>query len=306
MRTILKMLILTASYLSGGPAAAEELQNCTLVRLAALDMDIDAVGRVTVPMTMNGHDLKMVVDTGGFITAVTAETAQSLALAAKIIPMSRITLFNGDTINHYTTVEEIKLGNLHASRWDFLLMPQGDSLAGIGGILGPDVLRSYDVEFDFANAKLNLYSPDHCGGQVVYWTHDPYAAVPMQIDYSGHSLVEVQLDGKPVKALVDTGAWRTTMELEEAQDLFGEQFAKGLKHDANEEGASTYPFKSLTLEGVAVNNPDIVLISRERAKIFAKNWGEPKLIIGMGILRRLHLYIAYREKKLYLTPASAH
>jgi hypothetical protein len=33
---------------------------------------------------------------------------------------------------------------------------------------------------------------------------------------------------------------------------------------------------------------------------------ETKLILGMGILRQLHIYIAYREKKLYVTAASAH
>jgi hypothetical protein len=33
---------------------------------------------------------------------------------------------------------------------------------------------------------------------------------------------------------------------------------------------------------------------------------DPTIILGMGILRQLHLYIAYREKNLYVTPASAH
>jgi hypothetical protein len=27
------------------------------------------------------------------------------------------------------------------------------------------------------------------------------------------------------------------------------------------------------------------------------------VILGMGILRQLHLYIAYKEEKLYITPA---
>jgi hypothetical protein len=33
--------------------------------------------------------------------------------------------------------------------------------------------------------------------------------------------------------------------------------------------------------------------------------GLPQVLIGMDILRHLHLYIAYREQKLYITPASA-
>jgi hypothetical protein len=35
-----------------------------------------------------------------------------------------------------------------------------------------------------------------------------------------------------------------------------------------------------------------------------QNIREP-LILGVGILRQLHLYIAYKEQKLYITPALA-
>jgi hypothetical protein len=56
-----------------------------------------------------------------------------------------------------------------------------------------------------------------------------------------------------------------------------------------------------------VINPDIVLVSEEKAKIFAQPFSDlPKLVIGMATLRRLHLYIAYFERKLYVTQAGAH
>jgi hypothetical protein len=51
-----------------------------------------------------------------------------------------------------------------------------------------------------------------------------------------------------------------------------------------------------------VKNPAFVLMPQSVAKVR----GLPDMIIGIGILRQLHLYIAYRERKLYATPASAH
>jgi hypothetical protein len=30
----------------------------------------------------------------------------------------------------------------------------------------------------------------------------------------------------------------------------------------------------------------------------------PQVIIGMNVLRKLHIYIAYKEQKLYVTPAA--
>ena len=32
---------------------------------------------------------------------------------------------------------------------------------------------------------------------------------------------------------------------------------------------------------------------------------QPEVVIGMELLRKLHLYMAFGEKKLYITPASA-
>jgi hypothetical protein len=34
--------------------------------------------------------------------------------------------------------------------------------------------------------------------------------------------------------------------------------------------------------------------------------GQPKMILGMGVLRQLHLFIAYKERNIYVTAASAH
>ena len=66
-----------------------------------------------------------------------------------------------------------------------------------------------------------------------------------------------------------------------------------------------YPFKLLTLQGVAVNNPDLVLVADDASKVMG-GYREPKLILGMGILRQLHVYIAYKERNIYVTTATAH
>jgi hypothetical protein len=43
------------------------------------------------------------------------------------------------------------------------------------GILGMDFLSRFDIEPDVTKGKFNLYSQDHCPGQVVYWS-DTYAS----------------------------------------------------------------------------------------------------------------------------------
>ncbi len=56
-----------------------------------------------------------------------------------------------------------------------------------GGILGSEMLRNVDVDFDFSANKVNLFSPDHCAGNVVYWQTPtvPVAIVPFTLNASG-------------------------------------------------------------------------------------------------------------------------
>ena len=58
----------------------------------------------------------------------------------------------------------------------------------------------------------------------------------------------------------------------------------------------SYPFKTMNFGNVTVNRPHIVIVPDQMYK-------QTDLILGEGILRQLHMYIAYKEKKLYLTPA---
>jgi hypothetical protein len=61
----------------------------------------------------------------------------------------------------------------------------------------------------------------------------------------------------------------------------------------------SYPFKTLELDGLTVNNPHIGVESDATMGRLGSD-----IILGIGILRQLHLYIAYKEQKLYITPAS--
>jgi len=275
--------------------------DCHLYRLASIDMTIGADGGVNVPMSVSGKDLNVLVDTGGVLSSLTDSFAAELGLRKEPLTRVKFMMFGGKAITQFVSAKDIKLGGLAASRTEFLVMPDGLLPPGIGGTLAPDVLNNYDVDFDFANAKFSLFSPDHCDGRVVYWTED-YAIVDFKRDsLSGHIRVPVKLDGEEVRAGIDTGASRSVMALETAEDVFHVDLKSPDMKDLGEQGyghAYKYPFKTLTFSGVTVNNPDIMLVSEHDSKI-------RETILGMGILRQLHVYFANREKKMYVSAASA-
>jgi predicted aspartyl protease len=305
VKPILRLVFLVSLGLSAKGATAGE-EPCNIVRAASVDMSIDASGRANVPITVEGHALNLLIDTGGVDSMLSTAVVADLQIPTVPIASNvHITMFGGLRIDHAAMARDIDFGGLKAPRMGFLVVPAQALAPGVDGMLAPDVLRAYDDEFDFANAKFNLFLPDHCESNLAYWTKDDHAEIPFKLDKVGHIQFQVELDGQTIPASFDTGSSRSTLELEEAQDLFG------LKDDdpALKKLASTnrgdifkYPFKVLKFGGVSVSNPDLELFPRRVVRLP----GPPELILGMGIIRQLRLYIAYKERKLYVTPASAH
>ena len=77
-------------------------------------------------------------------------------------------------------------------------------------------------------------------------------------------------------------------------------------------------FKTLAFGGVTVDNPELDLIPNamgrdadraqlvgDRTKTEKDLLDVPDVTIGMDVLRKLHIYMALKEEKLYITEASA-
>ncbi|MDE2182019.1 MAG: aspartyl protease family protein [Alphaproteobacteria bacterium] len=283
--------------LSALPASADS-ENCKLERYASLPIAIESAGRVTVPVSLQGEEVNLLVDTGGVFSMISRRVVDRLKLHPQMIYMQSLQMFGGRTLDHFVTVPEIKIGAMVGKNRDFVVIPDDYLASDDDGILATDILAAMDVDFDMAGGKVALFSHDHCEGKVVYWTHDPYAAVPFKLDDERHMKIDVTLDGKDVPAFIDTGSFDSAMSLETAADIFGLDVAALKKNDGR------HAFKLLSFDGVAVANPNINLIPDEESKIMG-GYGQPKLLIGMGILRQLHFYIAFRERVMYVTPADA-
>ena len=53
-----------------------------------------------------------------------------------------------------------------------------------------------------------MFLPDHCPGQVVYWTHE-FVPIPIRLMNGGHIILPVTLNGVETHAMLDTGAGST-------------------------------------------------------------------------------------------------
>jgi predicted aspartyl protease len=310
MRAILLAVVMALAFPRSGAAAPPT--SCKLALLNSIPITVTPDGSsALVTVTINGTDEKFVLDTGGAATQISAKVAQELKLP--------VTEFNGTMLDMYgrastsaVRVSTFGLGRLQDRNATLPVMTATFNDASFAGLFAADYMAKYDVELDFSAGKLNYFSQEHCPGKVIYWPATVGTAVPMQFR-DNHLNLSVTLDGHPVRAMIDTGATGTTLSARAAKQDFG----------VTSEGASGKAFKhvfgKLSFEGLEVNNPNISVLpdligskdpnngyvtGSRLHRMDDPDSADPVMLIGMNILSKLHLYIAFSEHMIYITPAS--
>lgn len=318
--------LMVGALLLNSVAAPALAEDCTLKLLASLDLKRDGDEFVPlVPVILSGQQKYMLIDTGSGFNMISATTADELALKRQ---KGRFQIFDvsNDYSSEYVT-SSFGIGGMTADHMNLVVEPSSMTVNDSkldSGLLGYDILSHFDVDIDFGTGKLNLVSPDHCEGKVVYWPASAVAVIPMTLHDFGHIEIPVKLDGQLQYAIVDTGAGYTTLTTLAAENAYnlklGSPDTPALGNLQGHESQATYQhtFKLLEFEGVGISNPQIAIIPdttrHTRAAASEPEVGShlPKaaqdevrinMLIGMNILRHLHIYIAYKEHKLYITPA---
>ena len=306
-------LILAGLVVAGASAAQADdraSSGCALQLMASLDAQTLPNGEIAVPVTLNDTPALLAVDTGSIYSSISEEAAVEQGARAQFSPYIG-TFMNGVSTNSFTVLNSFAVGPLRSpKKWSVAIAPDQMLPNGISGYLGPDVMRAYDVEFDFYRGKFNLFEHINCPG-AVYWTHDAAAVVPMKVDDGGHIVVDATLDGKPVTILLDTGSPSSVMSLEAAEKLFGiakdDPKLKFVRSVSLNGGGETpfynFPFSSLSFGAITVANPKIQLIPQQNFDPHGRQ--DAQIVLGMSVLRQLHLYVAYDQKMLYLSGAEA-
>jgi hypothetical protein len=280
---------------------------------AHINMSIDEGGAVVIPAIIGGKPLQMVVDTGGVVSMLSRSDEDALGLGRRAIGGSSLQFYGKTPVTSYVHAPDMIVGLSEFPAFNIFTLPDGLVPADDDGIIAPDLLSIFDVDFDFASGKFSLFAQDHCPGTAAYWTKTVTAQIPIRITSDNQIVLTLQLDGQDVLATIDTGSSNSEMSLETAEKLFDFDLKSPLvKHDSGGGRFDRYhyPFKNLTMQNVSVQNPDLTLISDDQSGMGRPNWefdnSTPRLILGMNILRQLHLFIAYKEKILYVTPAEQH
>lgn len=317
-----KLWLLTALALVASNSFADE--TCGPLKIVGQADMLSTEDSLLVPAKVNGIETKMIIDTGGWYRQLFPVVQSKLNL-----PTTRRNIYAIDATGRKTdktvTVSDFEIGTFRAKDVPFYV-PENGYDDDIGGLMGPQMFTTVDLDLDFANKKINFILQDHCEGKVVYWKTPSYAAIPFVLGNDGHIRIPVELDGHQFKALLDTGASQSTITFRAAESAFGiTKDSPGVTKNGHINGdkkAEEYErtFKTLTLAGITFNNPKLAIIpdfmrnhqiNEHQPQINSlidtnpDTEGIDDIIVGLEELRHLHVYIAYKERKVYISPITS-
>jgi predicted aspartyl protease len=205
---IARLSLLTLAMLSAGPAiAACQVQQRAVVTL------VTAGALMLAPVTLNGVPGLFILDTGAAQTVVTPDAVDRFNLTLDEWTATTMRGVGGVERRRNADPRTVELGGVALHRRSLARdatlrvasLPR--SVMGgqrIDGLLGRDFLSAFDLDLDFSQRKMTLYEVHGCTGRFLPWT-----SIPVQNPTESAILVQVEVDGVRLHALLDSGASET-------------------------------------------------------------------------------------------------
>ncbi len=300
---------------------------CDMKLLAAVDIEFNPNGGVLVPVQINGHDAWMVLNLASGMPMIGPTALAPMGLKPAAVPAASNLFSNGATIIQQVRVGSLRMGGANFTDWSLYVVPaQGQPLASykdrpMVGILSAVFMNVVDLELDLAGRKMNLFKQTSCKGEQVYWGGE-VASARLFSDPAGLLYFPMELEGKRVEASLNTSGRRSLLSEKVTRDFFGFQIdSPGVTpetvNSANgpvKRGLRQMNFsaRGLTLAGVTVTIESnrggprcIPSSSRESGGIgFDGCSSLVPLELGTDVLAQLRIYVATKEKKVYITRAA--
>jgi predicted aspartyl protease len=282
-----------------------------------IQMESKGPGPSSVPVEINGAKYNLTFATAGTATQISEDTARALGL--NITGGSEVALFDseGKVSGNQVTVAKFTMGTLEGTNMKIPVSPSGGRGGGGGGagLFSLNHMLPYDVDVDFGTDKLRFFDQDHCPGGVLYWQASAVGVAPITID-GGRVTIPVELDGKAVTGVIDTAAATTSIKVAVGEKLLGLTMGSpetpittpnNYAHTLASFRLGTFGLRNYRIAiepNTTIDSGLAVKMAQIRSDAAQRALEKPEIRIGMDLLRRLHLYMAFGEKKLYITPAS--
>ena len=296
---MLRLCCMGIGVLLAGEAWADE---CHLNDYGSLPVAM--VGsRATTMVKINGTDTRFILDTGAFFNFMSTANAASLGLKLEPAPFGyRMGGVGGETSIQQAHVKEFGILGTTLKNVDFIV---GGTDIG-DGLLGANLLDFADLEIDLAHGKVTLFKAEHCEkASLAYWVKDGNYNVadlePSEREYDRRSFLTVTINGRKVRAVLDSGAAATVLSRDAAKRAGIDVKALGLQAGTNTFGVGAKPVRTWTAN-IDTFSVGTETIQHSQMLVLDGNFGDKtEMLLGVDFLLAHHMFIANGKKKAYFT-----
>lgn len=270
---------------------------CGLTKVAELPL-ITANRQALVDIGINGQTARLLLDTGAGQSVLTRATAMRLGLRMKsgvVVPTHGV----GGTSRDYPVIAtDLRLGALALPDRVTAVVPDRIGTPGGSnpdGLLGMDILRAYDLDLDLAQHRLTLYRGPACP-KVPLPMPGPATVVETALTAQGHLVMRASLDGRPVLAMLDTGAQHSVVTTRAANlspaALAADPIVSLFGVGPNSAAAHMHRFTSITIGRETIPTPALIVLNSTPP--------DYDMVIGMDFLSDRRLWISAATGRIFL------
>ena len=296
---MLRFFCLGIGVLLAGQAWAD---NCRLENYGTLPVEM--VGsRATTMVKINGNSTRFILDTGAFFNTMSSANASSLGLKLQPTPFGfRIGGVGGSATTQQAHVKEFGILDMTLKNVDFIV---GGTDTG-EGLLGANLLDFADLEIDLAHGKLTLFKVDHCDkDSLAYWVKDgKYNVADIESannQFDRRTFLTVVINGKKVRALVDSGAFATVLSRDAAERAGVDLHAPDVKAGVSGIGIGAKPVKTWTVNIDSFSVGSETIQHSQMQVIDGRIGDNTDMLLGVDFLLAHHMFIANSKRKAYFT-----
>ncbi|MBS0366385.1 MAG: retroviral-like aspartic protease family protein [Proteobacteria bacterium] len=277
---------------------------CQLVKLLEMPVTMEGL-RPTVRGSINGGDALFLADSGAFFSSLTSAAAAQYKLHVESLPPGfYVEGVGGAASAGLARVHALGFAGLSVANIPFLVL-DNDIGSGVAGLLGQNVFRISDVEYDLANGAIRLMRPHDCGKSVLaYWASAGQAYSVMNIESPSERDPRTNgtafVNGQRVRVTFDTGAATSVLTLAAAKRAGVTPGSAGTMPAGHESGIGRHsgqtwvaPFASFKIGDEEIRHT--------RLRIGELNLPGADMLLGADFFLSHRIFVANSQGKLYFT-----
>lgn len=275
---------------------------CHLMSYGTLPVAMVGESATTI-VKVDGKDTRFTLDTGAFFNTMSRAKALSLGLWLRPAPFGfRLGGVGGSTSVDLAQVKNFGILGTTIKRVEFIV---GGTDIG-RGLLGANLLDLADLEIDLANGKMTLFRPQGCKkSALAYWTkggnYDVVDTEPAENNNDRRTFLKVTIDGKQVRAVLDSGAYATLLSLDAAKRIGIHLDGSNVKVGRLGFGIGSKPVKTWTVPIDSFSVGTETIHHSQMEVIDGRIGDDTDMLLGVDFLLAHHVYIANSQRKMYFT-----